>query len=118
MADISVEPQKYIWMIDVREKSNPVTIATLPLPADRDYIAGRHFRPPQSLGEPPRRLRERHALFATFQSAGVRVYDINDPFRPKETAFFVPPPPRPLLDPRPGIKLISHCADLYVTVRD
>ena len=39
MADISVEPQKYIWMMDVREPSNPVTIATLPLPADQDYLA-------------------------------------------------------------------------------
>jgi len=53
-------------------------------------------------------------VFATFQSGGVRIYDINNPFRPEEVAFFVPPPPRVLVDPRPGIKLITHSADLYV----
>ncbi len=54
-------------------------------------------------------------IFATFQSAGVRAYDISDPFRPKEIAFFVPPAPQKLLDPRPGIKPITHCADVYAT---
>lgn len=116
MADISQEQQKYIWMMDVREAANPVPIATMPLPAERDFIAkGGTFGPHNLWENRPDALVSEDTLLATFQSAGVRVYDISDPFRPRETAYFVPPPPDKLVDPRPGIKLISHCADLYVT---
>jgi hypothetical protein len=115
MADISVEPQKYLWMFDIRQSSNPVSIAALPLPADQDYIAKGGTYGPHNLWENrPDAFVSEQRVFATFQNAGVRAYDVTDPFRPRETAFFVPPPPRKLLDPRPGIKPITHCADVYV----
>jgi hypothetical protein len=116
MADISVEQQKYIWLMDVREKSNPVTLSTLPLPAERDYIVKGGTYGPHNLWENrPDAFTHPATVFATFQSAGVRVYDTSNPFQPTELAYFVPPPPRRLVDPRPGIKRITHCADLYVT---
>jgi hypothetical protein len=115
MADISVEPQKYIWLMDVRDKANPVPIATMPLPADRDYVsAGGTFGPHNLWENRPDAFTSDTLIFATFQSGGVRIYDIGNPFRPQEVGFFVPPPPRTLIDPRPGIKLITHSADLYV----
>jgi hypothetical protein len=115
MEDISVEPQKYIWLMDVREKSNPVSIATLPLPAERDFIAaGGTFGPHNLWENRPDAFTSDTLVFATFQSGGVRVYDISNPFAPAELGYFVPPPPTRLLDPRPGIKLITHSADLYV----
>jgi hypothetical protein len=115
MEDISVEPQKYIWLMDVREKSNPVSIATLPLPAERDFCAaGGTFGPHNLWENRPDAFTSDTLVFATFQSGGVRVYDISNPFAPTELGYFVPPPPPRLLDPRPGIKLITHSADLYV----
>jgi hypothetical protein len=30
------------------------------------------------------------------------VYDIKDPFRPEEVAFYVPPDPAKMMDPRPN----------------
>jgi hypothetical protein len=115
-ADISVEQQKYIWLMDVREKSNPVSISTLPLPAESNYVAKGGAHGPHNLWENrPDGFTSATTLFATFQSAGVRVYDTSNPFQPTELAFFVPPPPRTLVDPRPGIKRITHCADLYVS---
>lgn len=33
-------------------------------------------------------------IFGTFFNAGVRVFDLSDPFRPHEIAFYVPEPPR------------------------
>jgi len=116
MADISVEPQKYIWVLDVRSPSNPVSIATMPLPADADYVeAGGTFGPHNLWENRPDAFVSDALIFATFQSGGVRIYDITNPFRPDEVAFFVPPPPRTLVDPRPGIKQVTHCADLYVS---
>jgi hypothetical protein len=114
MSDISAEAQKYIWMLDVREPSNPVTISTMPLPGDQDYVAkGGTFGPHNLWENRPDAFTSDKLIFATFQSAGVRAYDITNPFQPEELGFFVPPPPRRLLDPRPGIKRITHCADVY-----
>jgi hypothetical protein len=116
MADISVEPQKYIWVADVRHKAAPVSIATAPLPADADYAAqGGTFGPHNLWENRPDAYVSDTLIFATFQSAGVRVYDISDPFRPDEIAHYVPPPPQSIIDPRPGIKRITHSADVYVT---
>lgn len=115
-ADISVEQQKYIWLMDIREKSNPVSISTLPLPAESDYVAKGGTYGPHNLWENrPDGFTSATTLFATFQSAGLRVYDTSRPTQPKELAYFVPPPPRVLVDPRPGIKLMTHCADVYVS---
>ena len=116
MEDISVEPQKYLWMFDVREPSNPVSVSTFPLPSEQDYRRkGGTFGPHNLWENRPDAFVSEVVLFATFQSGGVRAYDVSDPFRPAEIGHFVPPPPRRLLDPRPGIKLVTHSADLYLT---
>ena len=39
------------------------------------------------------RSRASTTIFATWQSAGVRVFDISNPFRPEEIGYFVPPQP-------------------------
>jgi hypothetical protein len=116
MADISVEPQKYIWMMDVRDKTNAVPIATMPIPAELPFAAnGGTFGPHNLWENRPDALVSETTVFATFQSGGVRVYDTSNAFRPQEIAHFVPPAPKRLIDPRPGIKRITHCADLYVS---
>jgi len=38
VGDISVEPMKHTWILDIREPSNPVTIATVPIPSEQDYV--------------------------------------------------------------------------------
>ena len=46
MQNIDVEPLKYTWMLDIRSPANPVTIATMPVPSERDYVAkGGNFGP-------------------------------------------------------------------------
>jgi len=115
MSDISVEPQKYIWIMDVRHKPNPVPLATMPLPSELDFVGqGGTFGPHNLWENRPDGFVSDTVVIATFQSAGVRVYDVRNPFRPAEIAHFVPPPPRHLIDPRPGIKRITHSADVYV----
>jgi len=46
--------------------------------------------------------------------AGVRVFDIKDQFSPKEIAFWVPPTPKKLIDPRPKVALAAKTADIFV----
>jgi hypothetical protein len=84
-ADISVEPVKHTWVFDIREPSNPVSIATVPVPSDQDYHAkGGQFGP--------------HNLWD----------------RPEEVGHFVPPPPTGWFDPRTDIKRVLHSVDVWV----
>ena len=54
-------------------------------------------------------------IFVTYNNAGVRIFDISNQFSPKEVAYWVPPVPTKLIDPRPNIALDAKTADIYVT---
>ncbi len=44
--DNQEDGEKHIWVFDIREPSNPVSISTFPVPEERDYIKkGAHFGP-------------------------------------------------------------------------
>jgi hypothetical protein len=45
----------------------------------------------------------------------VRVFDIRDAFVPKGIAYWVPPAPGKLVDPRPNTSLAAKTCDTYVT---
>jgi hypothetical protein len=109
---------KVIWIFDVREPTNPVSIATLPTPAEADYTAkGGHFGPHNIHENRPGSLVSSRLIFATYQNAGVRVFDIDDPYRPVEVAALVPPAPARLVDHRPGRARVIQSADVFVDAR-
>jgi hypothetical protein len=105
----------YTWMVDVRVPQNPVSIATLPTPHDRDFCAIGTFGPHNLHENRPGSFQSEETLFATYNNAGVRVFDIRDAFAPKEIASWVPPTPAKLIDPRPNVALAAKTADVYVT---
>jgi hypothetical protein len=106
---------KPIWVFDNQVKSNPISISTFPEPSDRDYIAvGGHFGPHNIHENRPGSFVSSELIFATYQNAGVRVYDIRDPFRPVEVGACVPPAPKKLVDPRPNRPVVLHSADVFV----
>lgn len=113
--DIDAEPIKHTWMIDIRHPENPVTIATFPVPCDQDYRAkGGHFGPHNLHENRPGSFQSSSIVFATYQNAGVRVFDITNQFRPEEIGYFVPPAPDKWMEPRRGRKLVIHTGDLFV----
>ena len=63
----------------------------------------------------PGSFRSEETIFATYNNAGVRVFDIRDAFAPKEIGYWVPPAPNKLIDPRPNETLAAKSADVYVT---
>ena len=106
---------KPIWIFDIREPANPVSIATMPIPDEADYLAkGSRFGPHNVHENRPGTWVSETEIFATYNNAGVRVYDISDPFRPVETAAFVPAAPARLMDDRPGVPQISAAGDVFV----
>src|SRR5258706_4093569 len=106
---------KLIWVFDAREPSNPISISTFPTPAEVDYAAkGGHFGPHNIHENRPESFVSSQTIFATYQNAGIRVFDIRDQYRPSETAAFVPPAPRRLVDHRPNRARVIQSCDIFV----
>jgi hypothetical protein len=106
---------KLIWLFDIRAPANPVSIATFPTPAEVDYKAkGAHFGPHNIHENRPGSFVSSELIFATYQNAGVRVFDIRDQYRPVEVGALVPPAPRRLVDHRPNRACVIQSTDVFV----
>jgi len=114
--NIDQEQMKRTWVFDIRDKANPISISTLPTPAEQDYVKmGGQFGPHNLHENRPGSFQSSNTIFATWQSAGVRAFDISDPFQPKETGYFVPPQPTHWMEPMRGRAKMRHTADLFVS---
>lgn len=103
------------WVYDVHDKSNPISIATLPAPADQDWCrSGENFGPHNFHENRPGTFQSETTIFATYHNAGLRVFDIANQYAPREVASFVPPPPARIMDPRPGNALAPQSCDVNV----
>jgi hypothetical protein len=106
---------RYVWVFDVRAPGNPVSIATCPTPSETDYCAkGGNFGPHNLHENRPGSFQSSRLVFATYYNAGVRVFDIANPFQPREVAYYVPANPERMIDPRPGRPQVIQSADCYV----
>ncbi len=106
---------KLIWVFDNRVPGNPVSISTFPTPVEADYkVKGGHFGPHNIHENRPGTFISSRLIFATYQNAGIRVFDIADPFIPKEVGALVPPQPAKLADTRPNRERVIQSADVFV----
>jgi hypothetical protein len=106
---------KNIWVFDNSDKTNPTIIATCPQPAEADYKnKGGHFGPHNIHENRPGTFVSSELIFATYQNAGVRVFDVRDARRPAEVGAWVPPAPTRLMDHRPNRARVIQSADVFV----
>jgi len=106
---------RYIWVYDIRAPHNPVSIATMPMPAEADYCAKGGFFGAHNMHENrPGSFQSSELIFATFYNAGVRVFDIANQFQPREVGYYVPPNPTKMMDPRPNRPQVVQSADCFV----
>lgn len=113
--NVDQEPRKHIWVLDIRAPENPVTIATMPIPSEIDYVArGGQFGPHNLHEHRPGAFRSSTTVFASYQSAGIRAYDLTNPFRPEEAGWFVPPTPTRWFEPMRNRAKVLHVGDLFV----
>jgi len=109
---------KLIWVFDNRVPQNPVSIATMPTPAEADYKSKQgHFGPHNIHENRPGTFVSSQLIFATYQNAGIRVFDISDAFVPKEVGALVPPQPAILADTRPNRARVIQSADVFVDAK-
>ncbi|MGA8959666.1 MAG: hypothetical protein WB475_05595 [Pseudolabrys sp.] len=109
---------KVIWVFDNRVPQNPVSISTFPTPAEADYKSkGGHFGPHNIHENRPGSFVSSQLIFATYQNAGIRVFDMSDAFIPKEVGALVPPQPSTLADTRPNRARVIQSADVFVDAK-
>jgi hypothetical protein len=117
IADNLADGLKHTWVVDVSAPSNPVTISTFPTPSEVDYgTKGGHFGPHNVHENRIGSFQSSNLIFATYQNAGVRVFDISNQFQPTEVGHFVPraPTAEEFVDPRPNRPHVIHSVDVYV----
>ncbi len=106
---------KLIWLFDNRAPSDPVSISTCPTPGEADYTSkGGHFGPHNIHENRPGSFVSSSLIFATYQNAGIRAFDIANQFAPKEVGCLVPPQPATLADTRPNRARVIQSADIFV----
>lgn len=113
--DRDQEDMRYTWVMDVADPKAPSALSALPTPSDQDYVAkGGHFGPHNLHENRPGAFQSSEIVFATYQNAGVRAFDIRDPRKPQEIGWFVPSKPEQWLDPRPSKHQVIHTCDVNV----
>lgn len=113
--DNEEDGDKPIWVFDIRNPANPVSIATFPKPNDRDYKAvGGHFGPHNVHENRPGSFVSSTLIFSTWQNAGLRIHDISNPYAPREVGALVPQAPTHHVDHRPGRPLVINTTDVFV----
>jgi hypothetical protein len=118
MLDEQADGLKLAWVFDIREPTHPVSFATLPTPDEADYRAkGGHFGPHNLHKNRPGSFVSSTLVFAAYQNAGIRVFDIGNPYQPRETGAFVPAPPQRLFDRRSGRPRVIQSADVVVDAK-
>ncbi len=118
VADNAADGIKHTWVFDIRNPANPVSIATFPQPAEDDFVAkGGHFGPHNLHENRPGSFRSEELVFATYQNAGLRAFDLRDPFRPELVASWVPPAPQQMVDTRPDRPRVIQSFDVFVDER-
>ena len=88
---------KLVWVVDAREETNLVPLSTCPMPPVESFAArgGRYGAHNLHENRPaPGSWISETIVVGTFFNGGVRAYDVSNPFRPEEVAYFVPPAPR------------------------
>lgn len=109
-AKIKTQPMNFIGIVEITEVRNPSLVSVFPYPeVPEGYPHGTNFNAVDGIriGFGPHNIfdafgpdvyeRRDDRVYCCYFNAGLRIYDVKDPFVPKEIAYYIPPDPKKLL---------------------
>jgi hypothetical protein len=84
---------KLIWIVDNRTEENPVSIATCPVPPVETFArSGGRYGAHNLWENLPKEgsWKSEDIVLGTFFGGGLRAFDVENPYQPKEVGYFVP----------------------------
>ncbi|MFD1671997.1 LVIVD repeat-containing protein [Agrilactobacillus yilanensis] len=107
---IKTQPMNTLGIAEITDPAHPSLISTFPYPeVPEGYTHGQNFNIVDGVRIPfgPHNLfdafnqdvygQDPNRVYCCYFGAGLRIYDVSDPFIPKEIAYFLPPDPTKLL---------------------
>jgi hypothetical protein len=113
-------------VIDVADETEPRIISTMPIPRPSPDLPFRNYHEKGGRFGPhnqhhyqghPDHYRLDDLVALTMFNAGLRMYDIADPYLPVEVGSFVPEAPRRRFGPRPKTALVCSLEDVLIDAR-
>jgi hypothetical protein len=86
-----LEPRQLVFIVDVTDEKQPVSISTFNVPESSGNFCtrgGRFGSHSSNENQPP--MYARKFVFVSWFNAGVRAIDIRDPYHPREAGFYIP----------------------------
>ena len=84
---------QFMWVLDIRDETNPVPIANFFPDRDKYFNRGGRFGAHNILENIQTEGPWANLVFLTYFNAGLRAVDVSDPLRPKEVGCYVPETP-------------------------
>jgi hypothetical protein len=119
------DPWNYAFVVDISDETAPRILSSLPMPKPSPglshrsyYTKGGRFGPHNQhhyQGNPAHAQLRDHVLMTWF-NAGLRLYDISDPWQPEEVGWFVPDNPTTRHGTLPT-SLVTQLEDVIVDAR-